>query len=459
MPAKAVTVAATFKEAVTTAEAKWGASKDSLTSSGTLAEAIAAAQADSTVKYIQLQSDVTAESSFVITSGEFTIDLNGHTVTYNGYTFSLQKSGTKVTFADSGTTGAVTSGAASAPAIDLYNGAEVLITGGSYSGNYALSIDSSCSAVITGGTFTGADGFAINNSGTLTISGGTIHSSSLANIAVSGTTTITGGTFDGSGTRGNFAYWSGTLDLSGYSNVTGLKVSQWTGSDLAVSDTTIKLPAGYTFVDGSNNAVTTLASGTVYTIAAVTTYTVTVTTPQNGTVTADKSTAAADDIVTLTVTPNADYQIGTVTVKDAEGSTVTFNETGAVSGTYTFTMPASNVTVEATFTAIEKTSADIAWGSMAFTYTDGENGAEGAWSNDVTGGGTVTVTNTGTTTFTAQVAYTAEADYAEIEGSFDAASAELATEAYKTFTLTLKNQPAKAIPAGTKIGSVTITIN
>ncbi|MBQ8833717.1 MAG: starch-binding protein [Oscillospiraceae bacterium] len=584
---KTVYVITVTLEAETTevSEAKWGASKDSLTGSGTLAEAIAAAEADSTVQYIQLQSDVTAESSFLITSGEFTIDLNGQTVTSDSYTFDVRNSGTKVTFADSCTTGAVTTGGANYAAISPGSGAEVLITGGSYSGDCALLIDSGSSAAITGGTFTStADSYPIfNNGGTLTISGGTIHSGNWANVAVSGTTTITGGTFTGSGTLGNFAYWSGTLDLSGYSSVTGLKVYNYSDSDLAVSDENIKLPADYTFVDSSNNAVTTLTLYTVYTIAAVsggedTTAKITgVTVMLNGVEVPEPGDIKFTDSDTIAViykgenfanlTEEYSYKVGAVsgllpycqidTASTPNTATVSFTGTG-LSGSnrhtitytnagesaeetgYTLTylkkgtelttiyfnnggisawtnvtaifynsweepvgtaelsivpgessvystsaIPAWAYTVkflnetddvqteipleadgnnqfdlaDSTWTKFKATehtttSANISWGSMAFTYTDGSG-----WANDGSdGAGTVTVTNTGDTTFTAKVAYTAVTDYTEIEGSFDAASAELAAEASKTFTLTLKNQPAKAITAGTKIGSVTVTI-
>lgn len=565
-------------ESTEVSEAKWGASMDSLTGSGTLAEAIAAAQADSTVKYIQLQSDVTAESSFEITSGEFTIDLNGQTVTCSdSNTFGVLGSGAKVTFADSGTTGAVTSGSATQAAIMLQDGGEALITGGSYSGNYALSIDSSCSAAITGGTFTGTGSYAIDNTGTLTISGGTIGSGSWANIGVSGTVTITGGTFTGSGDLGNFAYWSGTLDLSGYSDVTGLQVSNYSGSDLAVSDTTIKLPANYTFVDDSNNPVTTLAYSVVYTIAAVSggedtaakitgvkitvddkeytsgnvtiysdstvkltvtgtnlqngtednlvafasgvsahvtssyfefstdgttatltvpngsfvnssnyeiiysnnnadpyeikwvntglfvtydsgtkpvPYTITVNAAENGTVIADKQTAAEDETVTLTWTTEGTYELDNIVVEDADGNEVIISDKGLTA--WTFIMPASNVTVTATFKEIATTSAGISWGSLAYTYTD----EAGEWSaGTATGAGTVTVTNTGTTAITATPSYAATTDeYGTFTGSFDKDSIGIDAGANWTFKLTLDGTPTKAIPAGTKIGTVTITI-
>ena len=66
---------------------------------------------------------------------------------------------------------------------------------------------------------------------------------------------------------------------------------------------------------------------------------------QNGTVTADKSDAAEGEIVTLTATPNTDYAFGSWTVTDASSNSITVTSN-------TFTMPASNVTVSATFEAL-----------------------------------------------------------------------------------------------------------
>lgn len=169
----------------------------------------------------------------------------------------------------------------------------------------------------------------------------------------------------------------------------------------------------------------------------------------NGAVTADMETAAYGDTVTLTVSADTKYELESLTVTDAEGNDVTVNADN------TFTMPASNVTVTATFEAMIITSANIAWGSMDFTYT-----LENGWANDGSDqAGTVTVTNTGDTTFTASVEYNQEEDYTEITGSFDAASAELVSAADKTFTLTLSGEPAKVIVGGTKIGTVTVTMS
>ena len=76
-------------------------------------------------------------------------------------------------------------------------------------------------------------------------------------------------------------------------------------------------------------------------------YTVTVEDAKNGGVTASAKSASRGTTVTVTVTPDADYTLGSVTVKDAGGSTVTLTPAGG--GKYTFTMPRSSVTVSASF--------------------------------------------------------------------------------------------------------------
>lgn len=77
-------------------------------------------------------------------------------------------------------------------------------------------------------------------------------------------------------------------------------------------------------------------------------YTVTCNTATNGSVTADKATANYGDTVTLTVTPDAGYQLKSLSVKDASDAAVTVTDNA-------FTMPASNVTVTATFEAKDPT--------------------------------------------------------------------------------------------------------
>ena len=82
---------------------------------------------------------------------------------------------------------------------------------------------------------------------------------------------------------------------------------------------------------------------------AAQTYTVTTSGCANGTLSVTPNTEVAENTsVTVTATPNAGYVVDTVTAKKDDGTEITLTA-GAESGVYTFTMPASNVTVSATF--------------------------------------------------------------------------------------------------------------
>lgn len=72
----------------------------------------------------------------------------------------------------------------------------------------------------------------------------------------------------------------------------------------------------------------------------------------------DKSSAKKGDTVTITVTPDAGYELGKLTVTDAKGNTIA--TTKKDDNKYTFTMPDGKVTVTPTFTKIaeEKPSAN-----------------------------------------------------------------------------------------------------
>lgn len=82
---------------------------------------------------------------------------------------------------------------------------------------------------------------------------------------------------------------------------------------------------------------------------AAQTYTVTTSNCSNGTLTVAPNTAVAENTsVTVTAAPSEGYAVDTVTAKKDDGTEITLTA-GAESGVYTFTMPASNVTVSATF--------------------------------------------------------------------------------------------------------------
>ncbi len=95
------------------------------------------------------------------------------------------------------------------------------------------------------------------------------------------------------------------------------------------------------------------------------TYTVTVSDPQHGTVTANPTSGQKGTKVTLTITPDAWYTLDTLAVTQADGTEVAVTDN-------TFTMPASDVTVTATFkpitppggksgTMVEPTGRSLGW--------------------------------------------------------------------------------------------------
>ena len=82
---------------------------------------------------------------------------------------------------------------------------------------------------------------------------------------------------------------------------------------------------------------------------AAQTYTVTTSGCTNGTLSVTPDTEVAENTsVTVTAAPSEGYVVDTVTAKKDDGTEVTLTA-GTESGVYTFTMPASNVTVSATF--------------------------------------------------------------------------------------------------------------
>ena len=76
-------------------------------------------------------------------------------------------------------------------------------------------------------------------------------------------------------------------------------------------------------------------------------YAVSVSSASNGSVSVSPKNASKGATVTITVTPNSGYELDELTVTDKNGDTVKLTNKG--NGKYTFTMPASKVTVKATF--------------------------------------------------------------------------------------------------------------
>lgn len=97
---------------------------------------------------------------------------------------------------------------------------------------------------------------------------------------------------------------------------------------------------------------------------------------ENGTITVSSTTATAGSKVTITVTPDTGYQLDKLTAVDASGTAIALTDQG--DGTYTFTMPASNVSISASFAALEApapvlpftdvTTSDWFYDAVAYVY-------------------------------------------------------------------------------------------
>ena len=105
-----------------------------------------------------------------------------------------------------------------------------------------------------------------------------------------------------------------------------------------------------------------------------------VTTPETpgGTVTVSPSRASSGRTVTITATPDLGYELESLTVLDSWGNEIALTDKG--DGKYTFTMPASRVTVEASFTPAPLPFEDVApgaWYEEAVRYAYFHNIMEG----------------------------------------------------------------------------------
>ena len=157
-----------------------------------------------------------------------------------------------------------------------------------------------------------------------------------------------------------YAQWTPTEYTITYNNMDDATNAGSNPATYTIETATINLADptkdGYAFggwysdVDCTGNAVTTIASGSTGNVSLYAKwtklYTVTVAETDNGTVTPDKPTATEGETVTLTVTPEEGYELETLTVKKGEIEVPT---TAGENNTYTFTMPAGDVTVTATF--------------------------------------------------------------------------------------------------------------
>ena len=236
---------------------------------------------------------------------------------------------------------------------------------------------------------------------TLTISIKTNQAMQYATIKCSLASTLPDGfTYTGYRYGADFADYDGniminqeTLNFILESNSTS-NVSVGTGKELIVlefdvpnlSSGTYTMTFGFpTAADQDGNPLDWKGSEAKATISKQTTkYTINPVSTPNGKVTADKKTAEKGETVTLTAT-SADerYKVDEVTVVDGNGKLIQLTDNG--DGTYSFSMPASGVTVRAAFVAKDNAK-------FKTIVKDSENGSAITKPNSAKAGETVTVT-------------------------------------------------------------------
>ena len=275
--------------------------------------------------------------------------------------------------------------------------AKLTINGGTFSNYYQAVVQNHNIAEITGGTFTAASDanaktYGIYNCGcgaeidlgTLTVSGGTFTGATYAVADVSSENadvTISGGQFAGtkaaivksSTSKATIAVSGGKFSSDPSVYVVGngnTNIVKRDGSEGAYTYTVLAksgLTSGVYLTNpsgalASNYYVSSTANG-VWTVSysapssgggsssSSRRYDVSAPSVKHGDVTVSPKSASKGDTVTITVKPDSGYELDTLTVKDASGSKIKVKDKG--DGKFTFTMPASKVTVSAEFAEIE----------------------------------------------------------------------------------------------------------
>ena len=259
------------------------------------------------------------------------------------------------------------------------------INGGTFSGGInTIKNDDNATLTVNNGSFSNMTQAAIQNNHVATINGGTFDAK--ANHAIenrhfdgghnTGSVTVTSGTFTGGLYTTTGATWSisgGTFSSDPSVYVVGngsANIVKRAGSEGAYTYTVLAksgLTSGVYLTDPSgalaNNYYVSSTANGVWTVSysapssgggsssSSRRYDVSAPSVKHGDVTVSPKSASKGDTVTITVKPDSGYELDTLTVKDASGSKIKVKDKG--DGKFTFTMPASKVTVSAEFAEIE----------------------------------------------------------------------------------------------------------
>lgn len=182
------------------------------------------------------------------------------------------------------------------------------------------------------------------------------------------TVTVTagdGGTVSGGGTFEE----NSTVTVTAVPN-SGCRFIRWMENGAQVStDESYAFP-----LTGDRNLTAEFARNS----SGASTYTITTPETPGGTVTVSPSRASSGRTVTITAAPDTGFALESLTVLDSRGNEIALTDKG--DGKYTFTMPASRVTVEASFAPAPLPFEDVApgaWYESAVRYAYFHNIMEG----------------------------------------------------------------------------------
>lgn len=282
--------------------------------------------------YVKATADAGYELASMTASG-ITFSGTGDTRTFTMPTSNVTVSATFSQVSYNVTKGTITGGDITLSASTAHYGDVITITPEAddcyeTTPTYTVTDAGSNPVAVTGNTFTmPASDVTVSAAFTQKTFEVTLNGTDLATVKINGSAAVTSGNHE---TANVNCGSSATLTVEGVNP--SYVFSGWkTGSIVVSTDAT------YTFTPNADATYeATFSEKLEFTVTCATGI-------ANGSISADKATAIVGETVTITATPATGYELETLTYTPEGGSAV------AISGT-TFTMPAANVTVNATFT-------------------------------------------------------------------------------------------------------------
>ena len=211
---------------------------------------------------LTLLDNISRDEAIAVTSGNFTVDLNGKTwECTNGRVIDLRNDA-KLRIVDGSTNknGKLLASNNGTPAISMRNNAELEIAGGTVESMTSYAVEMSFAGNAT--------------SAKLVVSGGKlITNDNITIFAFGSSITITGGTFEhnDSNSAAHIYFRTGAVDLSGHPDPSGINIAAvHINGDITLGEDTLNLPNGYVMLDYYGQAQTTLTNGYLYEVGKAT---------------------------------------------------------------------------------------------------------------------------------------------------------------------------------------------